>query len=137
MKGKFGVDKNSETGVRDVYDEVLRLKNSFDDQNKNIRIIESQLHGAVDLLPTHDQRLILLEQGKQHHADQLQHLQTTVGIETKEVPAAPALNETEPCIEKRSLKIIRDGPDVTRKKHFIDVVNQVSIKERQKQYKDR
>jgi len=142
MKGKFG-NRNSETGIRDVYDEVLRLKTSVEVNNKNIDIIETQLNGAVDKLPNHDKRLMLLEQGTLHHADQLLHLQNTVGVETKEVPPPPPLKVEEPAparAQARTLpkKIIGEGPDIMRRKHhFMDVVNQVSIKEKQKQYKDR
>jgi len=138
MKGKFGKKDNNgeETGVRDVYDEVLRLRSLIDDNKENIAAMESQINGAVELIPRHDKRLLLLEQGTVHHADQLKHLQNTVGVETKEVPPPPPLQGTERAISIPK-KIIREGPGIIQRKSFLDVVNQVSIKEKQKQYKDR
>jgi len=139
MNGKFGNNK-SETGIRDIYDDVLRLKSSVEVNDKNIDIITTQLNGAIDALPNHNKRLLLLEQGKQHHADQLFHLQNTVGVETKEVPAPPPFSAQEPApAPARTLpkKIILEGPAIMQNRRFVDVVNQVSIKEKQKQYKDR
>ena len=94
-----------------------------------------------------------MEQGKDHHTEQLSHLQKTVGVSKKEIPPPPALppppvgirpvaapppQKTDDAPTKASLpkRIIREGPSIMTTK-FQDVVAQVSIKEKQKQFKER
>jgi len=125
-----------------IYDEVNKLKASVSTAAKTLEGVEKQLDSTVPLLPEHHKRIILLEQGSQHHTDQLQHLQNTVGVDKKEVPPPPPLPvATEPVIAKRpeplARRIMREGPEIMKRKNFIDVVKQASIKEKQRQYKDR
>jgi len=139
LKGGFGKDEGP--GIN-VYEEMNKLKTSIGAATKTLEGVEDQLNSAVALLPEHHKRIILLEQASQHHADQLKHIQNTVGVEKKEVPPPPPLpTTTEPVIKKRpepiARRIVREGPEIMKRKGFIDVVNQVSVKERQKQYKDR
>jgi len=140
MTGKLG-KSDSGKGVRDVYEEVLRLKTTVEHHSTTMSVMESNVNGAVQALPNHDKRLLLLEQGNDHNHDQIKHLQNTIGVEKKEVPPPPPLKQEEQVVQTRAVplpkRIIKEGPDIMKRKAFIDVVNQVSMRERQKQYKDR
>jgi len=141
IKGGFG-NKEEEGPDVNVYDEVKKLKNSIHITSKTLEGVEDQLNSTVALLPEHHKRIILLEQGSQHHNDQLKHLQNTVGVDKKEVPPPPPMpTVTEPVIKKRqeplARRIIREGPNIMQRKTFIDVVKDASIKEKQKLYKNR
>jgi len=140
LKSGFA-SKDDGPGIN-VYEEVNKLKTSVGVATKTLEGVEVQLNSTVALLPQHHKRIILLEQGSQHHSDQLQHLHNTVGVEKNEVPPPPPLPDvTEPVIKKRpeplAKRIVREGPEIMKRKKFIDVVSQASIKEKQKQYKDR
>mmetsp|Transcript_34143 Transcript_34143/g.67197 ORF Transcript_34143/g.67197 Transcript_34143/m.67197 type:complete len:565 (+) Transcript_34143:100-1794(+) len=139
IKGAFS---NGDQGL-DLNEEVTRMKSSISDVNKTMHNMEDQLNSTVTLLPDHHKRIILLENSSQHHGDQLQHLHKTVGVEKKEVPPAPPLPTVtaQPVIMKQpeplARRIVQEGPQIMRRKKFIDVVKEVSIKEKQQLYKDR
>jgi len=136
-----------------VYDEINNLKANLGKTNVHLGDVEDAVNGANAKIPIHERRMQILEQGKEHHGEQLNHLQKTVGLEKKEIPKAPPLPPPPVGIPavvappdpqptkapaKASLpkRIIKEGPSIMTKR-FQDVVSQVSIKEKQKQYKER
>jgi len=138
LKGAFG---SGDQGL-DVYEEVNKLKNAISLVNKTVDGVEKQLDSTVAIIPDHHKRIILLENSTTHHGDQLQHLHKTVGVDKKEVPPPPPVpTVTEPVIKKRpeplARRIVKEGPQIMKRKNFLDVVKEASIKEKQKQYRDR
>jgi len=138
LRDKFG---SGDKGI-DLYAEVNKLRNAIGTVTNTVDGVEKQLDSTVALLPDHHKRIILLENSTTHHGDQLQHLQKTVGVDKKEVPPPPPIPAvTEPVIKKRpeplARRIIKEGPQIMKRKTFLDVVKDASIKEKQKQYKDR
>jgi len=138
LKGAFGT---GDQGL-DVHEEVNKLKKAISAVNMTVGGVEKQLDSTVALLPDHHKRIILLETSNQHHGDQLQHLHKTVGVDKKDVPPPPPVPVvTGPIIKQRpqplARRIIKEGPQIMKRKNFMDVVKEASIKEKQKQYKDR
>jgi len=136
-----------------VYKEINMLKTNLGKTNTHLGDVEGAVNGANAKMPVHERRLQILEQGKDHHTEQLSHLQKTVGVSKKEIPPPPALppppvgirpvaapppQKTDDAPTKASLpkRIIREGPSIMTSK-FQDVVAQMSIKEKQKQFKER
>jgi len=140
LKGDF--DNRDDGPAINVVEEIKKLKISTGVTNTTLEGVEGQLNSSVALQSDHHKRIILLEQSSHHHTDQLKHLQNTVGVEKKEVPPPPPLPVvTEPVIQKRQVpiakRIIREGPEIMKRKTFVDVVKSASIKTKQQQYKDR
>jgi len=141
-----------------VYDEITQLKVNLGNTNTHLGDVENSVNCANARMPLHERRLQMLEQGKEHHGEQLSHLQKTVGVEKTEVPKPPPLppapvafqpvvapqpvvspptRNTESTVRTSLPKqIAREGPSIMTQK-FQDIVHQVSIRERQKQYKER
>jgi len=152
LKAKFDNDDPN----FNVSEEVKKLIVNLAKTNTHLGDVETSVNGAHARMPLHERRLQLLEQGKEHHGEQLSHLQKTVGLEKTEIPKPPPLppapmaiqpvvapqpvvsppaQKTEPPVRASLPKrITREGPSIMTKK-FQDVVAQVSIKEKQKQYK--
>jgi len=152
LKAKFA----DEDPNFNVNEEVKMLKVNLGETNTHLGDVETSVNGANARIPLHERRLQLLEQGTEHHGEQLSHLQKTVGVEKKEIPKPPPLppapvankpvvapqpvvsppaQKTAPPVRASLPKrIAREGPSIMTTK-FQDVVAQVSIKEKQKQYK--
>jgi len=138
LKAKFA----DEDPNFNVNEEVKLLKVNLAKTNTHLGDVETSVNGAHARMPLHERRLQMLEQGKEHHGEQLSQLQKTVGVEKTEIPKPPPLppaQRAEPPVRapvRASLpkRIAIEGPSIMTKK-FQDVVAQVSIKEKQKQYK--
>jgi len=152
LKAKFAdTDPNF-----NVYEEIKMLKVNLGKTNTHLGDVEDSVNTNSAKMPTHERRLQILEQGKDHHGDQLSHLQKMVGVDKTEVPKPPPLPPapvaSKPLVAPQPVvapqktappsratlpkRIAREGPSIMTRK-FQDVVAQVSIREKQKQYKDR
>jgi len=148
-----------------VAEEIKMLKANLAKANGHIGNVQTAVEGAHASLPVHERRLQILEHGKEHHSDQLSHIQKIVGVDKQEIPQAPPLpapsktiapviapviepviepvatpevtpSDTKPQGQSLPKKIVKEGPSLVKLK-FQDVVSQMSIKERQKQFKER
>jgi len=142
-----------------VYEEIKMLKVNLAKTNSHVGDVQTAVEGAHASLPVHERRIQILEHGKDHHSEQLSYIQKVVGFDKQDVSAAPPLpppsktvapviapapvaasvvtpSDTKPQRQSLPKRIIKEGPTIMTKR-FQDVVAQMSIKEKQKQFKER
>jgi len=137
-----------------VYEEIKLLKVNLGKTNTHLGDVEDAVNGANAKMPLHERRLQILEQCKEHHGQQLSQIQKTIGVDNKEIPKPPPLPSAPVAVqpvaapqpESLPKRIAREGPSIMAGRpagrsimtsKFQDVVAQASIKEKQKQYKER
>jgi len=139
-----------------VYEEINSLKTNLAKTNSQVGDVQTAVNSAHASLPVHERRIQILEHGKDHHADQLSFIQKVIGVDKQDVPKAPPLapaprtvapqtatapvavppSTAKPEGQSLAKRITKEGPTLMTKK-FQDVVLQMSIKQRQKQFAER